>query len=138
VCGHSLGGALSIITCAYLLHNYPTRKINLIVFGSPRIVNDELAKFIKDNTIISRSYERDTDPIPTTLSKYYHCESVGKIINLSSFGHKWWQYPLCHEINFYKKALADIHHTVYVPSSRFIVPYLFKFIERFVYINPDN
>ena len=136
ICGHSLGGALSILTSIYILNNTKNRKINLIVFGAPKIVSSNVKDFIEKHSNIVISYHRETDPVPKSIlfNKYHH---VGEIIQLSSYGHYWWQYPLCHEMNFYYKGICDLFKIDdYKILCRFEIPKYLRFINKIVTINP--
>ena len=130
VCGASLGGALSVMTVADLIETFPDikNKIHLVTFGCPHVVDEKMANHITSNVQYVGTFERATDVVTTSLFGYH---PVSSPVILESFGHKFWMYPLCHEINFYHKSLSNFHNIPYDKSS---VVKTFKILEK--YINP--
>ena len=60
ITGHSLGGALAIITTIHL----PIQNKYCVTFGSPRVVTNEITKQLKDVEKKIFRYENVGDPVP--------------------------------------------------------------------------
>lgn len=74
--GHSLGGALSTLSCLYFYYKYISYKINIdnITFGSPRVGDRIFVKLFNDCINKSYRFVNDNDPIPLLPSpiRYKH------------------------------------------------------------------
>ncbi len=82
ICGHSLGGAVSTLFYAELLHDYPElvekykNKIHVVTFGSPRAVDLRLADKLDQSPVTHLRFVNDNDIItavpPRRLELFYH------------------------------------------------------------------
>jgi predicted lipase len=94
--GHSLGGACSLLF-SFLLEEYdPTNKIGCITFGSPRVMNVEsirqIRDFIQKNRLFYRSYVNNGDPFPRlplivrkNKNSFHHLDEYDDNMNYTSY-----------------------------------------------------
>lgn len=115
--GHSLGGALATLAAIWCKVLHPTLRISLITFGTPRCVSPAVAQWIQNHIYHAVSYERATDPVPVTLSNWSGAVIAGARRELSSFGHRWWMYPLCHDVIHYHRAMCTVWSVPYTPIA---------------------
>jgi len=78
VVGHSLGGALAVLTAADLAVSYPNTSISVYTYGCPRVGNPAFAQYF--NSLNSTSYRvvHWADPVarlPPQQVNYEHVES---------------------------------------------------------------
>ena len=135
ICGCSLGGALATLATLNTIKDLDlekTKNIRLITFGSPHCVDSRNAQEISDKVFQWIPYERETDPVPSSLSKWVGGNFIKKEISLPSFGFSVWQYPLCHSMQFYHKGICDKENIEFKPLIKYESP--FKFVSNF--INP--
>ena len=87
--GHSMGGALAMLSCLNYINDYPDRKAKVVTFGSPRVGNINFTSQFT-NLVGARNFIRVThgrDPIPlfplifSCGQRYQHPEAEHFIID---------------------------------------------------------
>ncbi|KAF9563618.1 lipase [Agrocybe pediades] len=91
IVGHSLGGALAIISTAHLAVNIPSAKIKTVSFSAPRVGNDAFVNFVNAKADMVRiNNKKDLIPIvPGRFLGFSHTE--GEIHITSS--NQWLSCP---------------------------------------------
>jgi hypothetical protein len=85
VTGHSLGGAIATVASPIIAEAHPTKTIDCMTFGSPRVGNELFKEWFNANVDLSLRIVNDFDPIQSIpWEGYYH--HVGHAISLSETG----------------------------------------------------
>ncbi|KAF8914460.1 alpha/beta-hydrolase [Mucidula mucida] len=83
VVGHSLGGAIALISGVYLDLQLPSTNLNVIAYGMPRVGNQEFADYVDAHLSVSHvNNEEDLVPIlPGRSLGYHHCSGEKHILD---------------------------------------------------------
>lgn len=88
VCGHSLGGALSVLCGNALLANFKYNVIEVVTFGQPRIGDKSFSKF--SSSILGKKHTRvvnDEDIVPTLPPEvHFNFVHSGTVIQIDNKG----------------------------------------------------
>ncbi|KAF6753512.1 Alpha/Beta hydrolase protein [Ephemerocybe angulata] len=86
--GHSLGGAIAIISTAHLSVNLPsTISLRTITYGSPRVGNQEFVDFVNARSVMNRIDNQD-DIVPILPGRFLgfaHTEGELHILNSNAW-----------------------------------------------------
>jgi hypothetical protein len=116
-CGHSLGGALALLSATAAIR-FPHVRCHLVVFGAGRIVTLGASTLLAAHLATSLAYERATDPVPRLVGRSGGGVTVGTRVTLPSYGWPGWLYPLAHDMIHYHYAVAQAERCPYQPEIR--------------------
>lgn len=83
--GHSLGGALAQVAAPVIGEQFPSKTVEVLTFGAPRVGNEDFVEFYNTYVDINYRITNDRDPVPALPfeSRFSH---VSHAISLSAKG----------------------------------------------------
>jgi len=88
--GHSLGGGIATLAAPFLGEMLPSKTVECITFGSPRVGGEEFAQFYHTFVDLSARIINENDPVPHLpfwepymhVSDAYHITPTGDMVNV--------------------------------------------------------
>lgn len=72
VMGHSLGGALAVLSIEEIAHHFKAKQVHLITFGAPRVGNIEFVQYIHRRVKEATRVINYRDPVPHLPSRHFN------------------------------------------------------------------
>lgn len=112
ITGHSLGGSIAAASVPFMRQRFPSQTMSLRMFGSPKVGGQDYNDWLNLQTIITKSFVRQTDLSPSNPSGY-GLMSLGTEISLPHYGDAWWFWPKAHDDRKYRRGIYEILNKPY-------------------------